>query len=64
MRELCLKTLLPVVVTFLTTFVTTCGTYSYKLEFAKGVSEQEKGSLVMSMVKACEKESPHASTEP
>ncbi len=64
MRELCLKTLLPVVATFLTTFVTTCGTYSYKLEFAKGVSEQEKGSLVMSMVKVCEQGVVHAPTEP
>ncbi len=64
MREILLKTILPVVATFLTTLVTTCGTYSYKLEFAKGISEQEKGSLVMSMVKACEKEGPRAPSEP
>ncbi len=64
MRELCLKTLLPILVTFLTTLVTTCGTYSYKLEFAKGVSEQQKGSLIMSMVKACEKEKVHETTQP
>ncbi len=64
MKEICLKTLLPILLTFLTTLVTTCSSYTYKLEYAKGANEQEKGSLVMSMVKACEQGVVHAPTEP
>lgn len=49
MKDLILKTVLPILITLLTAL----GAFSFKVEYTRAASQEQMGRLIVSMAKGC-----------